>query len=357
MSHVFVAPHPDDVALSCGGLVASLRELGQSVTILTVYSGGPADGDEPSDYQRDALGFGTKALWPNTEAFDRSNIAAEFEVPVAAGQGAPWMADPDRVAVTQERANTQARQFWQRAAWTRSANITNVEHDDRPLRDGVSTQGTLARYELAAADAATLRRAEEERFAYFIEAALVDLGLPDAVHRGYTGDDELLGVPADDDEPPVDILRREILRLEPQQVYVPAAVGGHVDHRLCRDAALALLAEEDAWVMPGPALAGRLSFYEDFPYAWWIGRSGPEALAEHGVQLPADMVLEARYADISDQLERKVAGLRLYRSQVERLFESDQGMLDAVTGFAARIAQAGGVGSGSAERYWSTVRA
>ena len=39
MTHVFVAPHPDDVALSCGGLIASLRELGQSITILTVYSG------------------------------------------------------------------------------------------------------------------------------------------------------------------------------------------------------------------------------------------------------------------------------------------------------------------------------
>ena len=31
MTHVFVAPHPDDVALSCGGLIASLRELGQTV--------------------------------------------------------------------------------------------------------------------------------------------------------------------------------------------------------------------------------------------------------------------------------------------------------------------------------------
>ena len=40
MTHVFVSPHPDDIALSCGGLVAALRELGQSVTILTVYSGG-----------------------------------------------------------------------------------------------------------------------------------------------------------------------------------------------------------------------------------------------------------------------------------------------------------------------------
>ncbi len=109
--------------------------------------------------------------------------------PSLAGPDAPWMADPERIAVTQDRANTQARQFWQRAAWTRSANITNDEHDDRPLRDDVPTQGTLARYDLAAADAATLRRAEDERFAYFIEAALVDLGLPDAVHRGYEGDD------------------------------------------------------------------------------------------------------------------------------------------------------------------------
>ena len=33
MTHVFVAPHPDDVALSCGGLIASLRELGQSARI------------------------------------------------------------------------------------------------------------------------------------------------------------------------------------------------------------------------------------------------------------------------------------------------------------------------------------
>ena len=67
MTHVFVAPHPDDVALSCGGLIASLRELGQSVTILTVFSGnGAAAG--LTQYQREALGFGNKAIWPTTEA-------------------------------------------------------------------------------------------------------------------------------------------------------------------------------------------------------------------------------------------------------------------------------------------------
>ena len=44
MTHVFVAPHPDDVALSCGGLIASLRELGQNVAIITVFSGEDVDG-------------------------------------------------------------------------------------------------------------------------------------------------------------------------------------------------------------------------------------------------------------------------------------------------------------------------
>ena len=56
MTHVFVAPHPDDVALSCGGLIASLRELGQNVTILTVFSGNGAS-DRLTPYQREALGL------------------------------------------------------------------------------------------------------------------------------------------------------------------------------------------------------------------------------------------------------------------------------------------------------------
>ncbi|MEZ0239268.1 MAG: PIG-L deacetylase family protein, partial [Chloroflexota bacterium] len=75
MAHVFVAPHPDDAALSCGGLIASLRELGQNVTILTVFSG--SGNDSPSGYQREALGFGTKTLWPVTEAFNRADILAD----------------------------------------------------------------------------------------------------------------------------------------------------------------------------------------------------------------------------------------------------------------------------------------
>ena len=74
MTHVFVAPHPDDVALSCGGLIASLRELGQNVTILTLYSGGGGGWRRLTPYQREALGFGSKAVWPVTEAFNRAHL-------------------------------------------------------------------------------------------------------------------------------------------------------------------------------------------------------------------------------------------------------------------------------------------
>jgi LmbE family N-acetylglucosaminyl deacetylase len=354
VTHVFISPHPDDAALSCGGLIASLRDLGQNVTIISVFSGGPSQNGRLSDYQREALGFGSKAMWPSYEAFRRTNIAPEYEVVPDASGRAPWMADPDRVAVTQDRANTQARQFWQRSAWTRSANITNEETDARPLADHIPVQGSLEPVDFSAADAVEIRKAEDERFTWFMEASLVWLDLPEAVYRGYEGDDQLLGPVRDDDPAPYALLRQEIDRLEPQMVYFPLAVGNHVDHQLCREVALAMLAEERRWVMPPHEMAGRLTFYEDFPYAWWHDFSGPDPL-DGTLHLPPGIALEPRYSDISEMLERKAAGLRLYASQIVRLFQSDQGMLDDLYGYHTRVALAGGV-AGQAERYWSAVR-
>jgi LmbE family N-acetylglucosaminyl deacetylase len=350
MTHIFISPHPDDAALSCGGLIASLRELGQAVTIVSVYSaGGDADPAEPT---RTSSGFGTKTLWPLTEAFDRGNVAPDHPDDAVPA----WLADPGRLDATQERANTQARQFWQRASWTRSANVTNVATEERPIADSLPGQGTLARSDLAGADDIAIRRAEDERFAVFMEVSLVDLGLPDASFRGYAGDDQLLGAPRDDDEAPVALLRREILRLEPQQVYFPLGIGGHVDHVLCRDVALALLAEPRGWVMPTPDLAGIVSFYEDFPYAWWDDFHGQADMPAAMTGLPLGTALEARYADISDVLHRKAAGVAVYGTQVPRLFGDEQRMFDDVAGYARRVAFAGGVGTGSAERYWGVVR-
>ncbi|HSK51705.1 MAG TPA: PIG-L family deacetylase, partial [Clostridia bacterium] len=102
MTHVFVAPHPDDAALSCGGLIASLRELGQTVTILTVFSGAGNRTGDLTDYQREALGFGTKAMWPATEAFNRSAILADWP---SAALVPSWAADEDRLEATQADAD------------------------------------------------------------------------------------------------------------------------------------------------------------------------------------------------------------------------------------------------------------
>ncbi len=359
MTHVFIAPHPDDVALSCGGLIASLRELGQNVAILTVFSGS-GDGNPLTGYQREALGFGSKALWPNSEAFNRASIRADVAIddPSVAP---PWAATSDRLDATQEDADAAAKRFWQRSSWSRRASIRNKPLAGQALIDDVPTQGAVMTEEVMEAAAAgelmARRRLEDERFAYFAEAAVVFLDLPDAVFRGYEGDDELLGAPRPDDAAPFDRIRNEIVRLEPQAVYLPLGVGNHVDHQLCRAVGIDLLAEGRRWVMPGPEWAGKVVFYEDFPYAWWGGFDQLAQLPSDALAgLGSDVILAPEYASITDQLERKIRGISLYESQMSRLFGGEAEMAATVRSYGTKVAELGGTG-GAAERYWRSLRA
>ena len=358
MTHVFVAPHPDDVALSCGGLIASLRELGQNVTIVTAYSGSGSI-QRLTPYQREALGFGSKAVWPGTEAFNRAHILPDW--PSAPDPSAPpWAADPERLEATQADADTAARRFWQRASWYRRANIRAEPLAGQPLIDLVPAHGAVLTDEVldaaSAGEVMAVRRLEDERYAYFAEASIVFLDLPDAVFRGYAGDDQLLGAPREDDLPPSELLRREILRLEPQKLYLPLAVGNHVDHQLVREVGFALLHEPRRWIMPGPDWAGIVTFYEDFPYAWWSAFRRLEDLPPGALDaLPPDVGLVPEYADVSDQIERKITGIALYESQLPGLFGGRREMADAVRAYGLAVAELGGV-PGFAERYWTTVR-
>jgi LmbE family N-acetylglucosaminyl deacetylase len=357
MTHVFVAPHPDDVALSCGGLIASLRELGQNVTIITVFSG-DGSSEQLTAYQREALGFGSKTMWPATEAFNRSDILADWPTAVLVPA---WAATEERLDATQADADQAAKRFWQRSSWYRRASVRNESLAGQPVVDDLPTQGAVYTDDvMEAAEAGDLmarRRVEDERFAYFAEASIVFLDLPDAVFRGYEGDEELLGQPRDDDESPFELLRQEIARLEPQKVYFPLGVGGHVDHRLCRDAGVRLLQEGRRWVMPGPEYAGIVQFYEDFPYAWWSDFRRPEDLGDGNpaVALPPNVSISPEYADITDQLERKIMGINLYESQLERLFDGTKAMAQAVRQYGRSIAELGTI-DGAAERYWASDR-
>src|SRR5439155_10734157 len=226
--------------------------------------------------------------------------------------------------------------------------------------DDQANQGAVLTEELLeAADAGEIaagRRLEDERFAMFAEAGLINLDLPDAVYRGYEGDDQLLGDVRADDEVPIDLLRREIDRLEPQKVYFPLGIGNHVDHQVLRRVGIALLQEGRRWVMPGPEYTGIVTFYEDFPYAWWSDFGRLEDLPEDAIDgLPGDVSLWPEYADIADTVERKISGVTLYRSQIDRLFGDRKRMVDEVRRYATRVAALGGSTS-MAERYWSSVR-
>ena len=70
---------------------------------------------------------------------------------------------------------------------------------------------------------------------------------------------------------------------------------------------------------------------------------------------PPDVSIIPGYADITDQLERKIMGIGLYESQLERLFDSKREMADAVRTYGRAIAGIGEI-DGSAERYWASDR-
>ena len=255
MTHVFVAPHPDDVALSCGGLIASLRELGQNVTILTVFSGDGAS-DRLTPYQREALGFGSKAMWPATEAFNRSAIARRLADrrprPGLGGRRTTGSTRPRPTPTRPPSGSGSARRGTAGRASATSRWPTSRSMDDLPTQGAVYTDDVVDA--AAAGDLMARRRLEDERFAYFAEASIVFLDLPDAVFRGYEGDERAAREPRADDDAPFELLRQEIARLEPQKVYLPLGVGGHVDHQLCREVGVRLLQEGRRWVMPGPGL-------------------------------------------------------------------------------------------------------
>ena len=108
--------------------------------------------------------------------------------------------------------------------------------------------------------------------------------------------------------------------------------------------------------MPGPDYAGMVTFYEDFPYAWWNDFRRLEDLGGDPLSgLPADISVTSEFADITDQIERKITGISLYESQLDRLFDGTREMADAVRAYGRAMAVLGGV-DGSAERYWATGR-
>jgi LmbE family N-acetylglucosaminyl deacetylase len=281
VNHVFVSPHPDDIALSCGGLIARLRDEDEDVTIVTVFCGAGSS-DRLTRYQQRALGF-------DREADER---------------GEPESTEPDE-------ANALAP-------------------DSAPTPEQVMA----------------VRRQEDEAFARFVGAMNISLKLPDGVFRRYVGGPQLMRPPRPDDQPPVDELRAALAGLQVDRLYIPLSIGGHVDHRQTRRAAIALLNES------GSPYVDRAVFFEDFPYAMTVGferldQLDPEILPS----LPAGASLTPEHVEIEAVLDRKIEALRAYESQIGHLFRKDgESVAGSIRAHTTRIGALGGVGP--AERYW-----
>ena len=84
-----------------------------------------------------------------------------------------------------------------------------------------------------------------------------------------------------------------------------------------------------------------VAFYEDFPYALWNDFRGLEGLDDDPFAGPAAGRHRATrvYADITDELETKIMGINLYESQIERLFDGNEG--DGQRGPVARAGDRG----------------
>ena len=288
MTHVFVAPHPDDVALSCGGLIASLRELGQNITIITVFSGDgvvrPADG-VPARGARLRVEddvAGDRGVQPQRHP---GRLADRRPRPVVGRRRGPPRGDPGRrrcgrQALLAALVVVPAGEHPQRVAGRPAGHRRPADAGRRLHRRGHRrgrrrrADGPPPASRTSGSPTSPRRRSSSSTCPTRSSAATRATTSCSARHAPTT-------------TAPFELLRREIARLEPQKVYLPLGVGGHVDHQLCRDVGVGLLREGRRWVMPGPDYAGIVTFYEDFPYAWWNDFRGLDDLGPARVRGPA----------------------------------------------------------------------
>jgi LmbE family N-acetylglucosaminyl deacetylase len=113
------------------------------------------------------------------------------------------------------------------------------------------------------------------------------------------------------------------------RVYCPLAIGGHVDHVLVRSAAEL-------------ALPGRLTYYEDYPYAQKVAQGNAQVTAEVATLTRGLQV--SRVALVPDDVQARIDVIGIYRSQLFALFEQAETMPEKVRDY---VATSGG------ERYYA----
>jgi LmbE family N-acetylglucosaminyl deacetylase len=245
-AHIYLSPHLDDVALSCGGRIWQQTRVGERVAVVTVFAAAPEPDAQLSSYAR-----GLHARWG------------------------------------QLKEAVQQRQEEDRQALL----LLGAEPLHWPYTDCI------------------YRRTPGGDFPYSGEEALWGEIHPSEADLVEELADRIQALP---------LLTRGVL-------YVPLAVGRHVDHRIVRQAA-------EGSDRP-------LTYYEDFPYA---EDRGAVDIARAGGAWKAELLPLSQEA-----LEAKISAIARYRSQISTFWGSTTQMVAAVRAFAKRTGS-----GGLAERHW-----
>lgn len=242
---LFVSPHLDDVAFSCGGTLSALKAKGWTVALVTVF---------------------TRSVW------EPKGFALRCQTAKGLGPEVDYMA---------------------------------------------------------------LRREEDRAFAKRLGVDLTVWGeLEEAPHRGYASAEALFRSPRPDDAIEAAVarcLRPVLWELKPDRVFVPQALGSHVDHVQVVRAARRL-------GIP----SNRVLYYRDTPYAVRQPDAKPDASVPPG--------LRALAVDITEHLERKVEGCACYGTQLGFQFGGEEGIAPMLKAFHQREAEAHGR-TGAAEVF------
>lgn len=156
--------------------------------------------------------------------------------------------------------------------------------------------------------ASAIRHAEDLAYADKLGLRHMGLGLKDTTQRGYLDLEEIFTVTDYRKDPSAVQIIQTIQSFlnqhtEITRLWVPLAIGNHIDHLLVLNSVLTWKAD------PKPELI----FYEDIPYA------GCETLQNIQTQVYQSIgFLEVETIDLGDRLEEKLTNLKIYASQVSQ---------------------------------------
>ncbi|MBN1427471.1 MAG: PIG-L family deacetylase [Anaerolineae bacterium] len=197
-----------------------------------------------------------------------------------------------------------------------------------------------ARWQLSApagidfSDPTTIRRAEDRRALALLDPAIqvIHYHLPDCIYRVdaatgetlYASEEAIFGLVHPDD-PALDGLRDAPPLPENALLYLPLAIGNHVDHQVVRSVA-------EHWQVP----LSQMRYYEDYPYVTY-----PDAL-NIALGAPASWHV-ITYPITEAALAAKSRAIAAYVSQISSFWDHEDAMIAALR---EHVQQSGG------ERLW-----